>query len=80
MANPDKPHRPKSPWVKAGIFGALGFEFIGFTLVGVLLGNWIDTKFDSEPFGLLVCLAISMMAAGLHLFTITKRFLSEEDD
>ncbi len=75
----DEPTKPKNPWVKAGIFGALGFEFIGFTLVGVMLGNWIDGKYDSEPVGLLVCLLVAMMAAGLHVFTITKRFLADED-
>lgn len=77
-SNEDKP-KESSLLVKAGIFGALGFEFLGFTLVGVLLGQWLDQRFDIEPWGLMGSLLLAFLAAGIHIFTITKRFLAEEE-
>lgn len=76
--NDDTPEQ-RSPWVKAGVFGALGFEFLGFTLVGVLIGEWLDQRFDIEPWGLLGMLLLAFVTAGIHIFTISKRFLAEEE-
>mgnify|MGYP001146774021 CR=1 FL=1 len=79
MEDQDSKHKKHTnPWVKAGIFGGLGIEFVGFTFVGVIAGTWIDGKFDSSPTGLLICLALSMVAAGLHIYAITKRFLLDD--
>ena len=77
-SNDEKP-KERSLVVKAGIFGALGFEFLGFTLVGVLLGQWLDQRFDIEPWGLLGSLLLAFITAGIHIVTITKRFLAEEE-
>ncbi len=80
MTEPDKDQpKKRSTLVKAGIFGALGFELLGFTLVGVLVGSWLDQRFDIEPWGLLGMLLLALVAAGVHIFTITKRFLAEEE-
>lgn len=70
--------KPQNPWVRAGIFGALGFEFVAFTLVGVWGGNFIDDYFNSSPWGLLACLLLSLVGAGIHLLHITRRFLVDE--
>lgn len=70
---PDEPKR--SPLVKAGVFAALGTEFVAFTLVGVYGGIWVDERFDTAPFGLLACLILTLLAAGIHTVQISKRFM-----
>jgi len=69
---------PRSPIVKVGVLAALGFEFVAFTLVGVYGGIWIDQRFDSEPFGLVLCLIVALAAAGLHIVRISKRFIIDD--
>lgn len=62
-------------WVKAGAAGALGFEFVGFVLAGVFIGTRIDARYDSSPLGLLVSLGLAMVAAGWHIYLVSRRFL-----
>ncbi len=62
-------------WMKAGAAGALGFEFVGFVLAGVLVGTRIDARYDSSPIGLLVCLGLAMVAAGWHIYLVSRRYL-----
>lgn len=72
------PKKPQNLLVRAGIFGALGTEFVGLTLAGVWAGSYLDKRFDIEPFGLLVCLLIGMFGASVHIVRITRRFLVDE--
>lgn len=80
MSGSDDDRQVSNPWVKAGVFGALGFEFIGFTLVGVFVGQWLDARYEMAPWGLLGMLTLAIVAAGAHIITITRRFLREEED
>lgn len=68
----------RSPLVKVGVLAALGFEFVAFTLVGVYGGIWIDERFGTEPFGLLLCLILALAAAGTHIVRISKRFIVDD--
>ena len=70
--------KPQNPWVKAGLFGALGTEFVAFTLAGVWGGTFIDERFGTDPWGLLGCLFVCLMGAAIHVYQITKRFLIDE--
>ncbi|QED29342.1 AtpZ/AtpI family protein [Microvenator marinus] len=67
----------RSGLVKLGVLSALGFEFVAFTLIGVFLGQWLDARFDIEPWGLLGSLLLAMIAAGVHVAAIAKRFILE---
>lgn len=62
-------------WVKAGAAGALGFEFVGFVLAGVFLGTRLDARYETSPIGLLSCLALAMVAAGWHIYLVSRRYL-----
>lgn len=72
------PKKPQSLLVRAGIFGALGTEFVALTLAGVWAGTYLDERFRIEPFGLLACLLLGMVGAGYHIVRITQRFLDDE--
>ncbi len=63
----------RNPWLTIGIFGALGFEFVGFMIVGALVGTWIDRRWDTQPFGLIVTMLLMMLAVGWHIVMITRR-------
>ncbi|MFB6371868.1 MAG: AtpZ/AtpI family protein, partial [Bradymonadaceae bacterium] len=52
-----------SDWAQAGMVGAIGFEFVGFIAVGILVGRWIDQQLGIEPLGLLVGLLVAIVAA-----------------
>ena len=69
-----------NPWVKAGAAAALGFEFVGLVLAGVFVGVQIDARFDSSPIGLLVCLMLAMVAAGWHIYLVTRRYVLNGND
>lgn len=76
----DHPKKGNNPWVKAGIFGALGMEFVATALAGVWLGQFLDKRYDIEPLGTIVCLFLALIGAGVHTAVITKRFVDNDDD
>jgi F0F1-type ATP synthase assembly protein I len=57
------PKRDNSNWTK---FAASGLEIAAGVGLGVLVGNWIDHKFNSSPWGIVIgsCLGF---AAGIYL-------------
>lgn len=73
-----KANKPQNPWVRAGLFGALGTEFVAFTLGGVWAGNFVDERFGTAPWGLLGFLVLGLIGAGVHIYQITKKFLTED--
>lgn len=80
MSEPDEGEkRGQNPWVKAGVFGALGMEFVATALAGVWLGQWLDKLYDIEPLGTIVCLFLALIGAGVHTAVITKRFVDSDD-
>lgn len=80
MSEPeDGNKRGQNPWVKAGVFGALGMEFVFTALAGVWLGQYLDERWDIEPLGTIVCLFLALTGAGVHTVVITKRFVDNDD-
>ena len=65
----------QSPWLVAGVFGALGFEFVGFVVGGYIVGNLIDDKFGTQPWGVLVCVLLGLVGVLWHVYRVSKRFL-----
>ena len=39
----------ESPLITYGKYGALGFEFAGAIVAGLLIGNYADTQFGTAP-------------------------------
>lgn len=67
--------RETSPWVIAGVYGALGFEFVGFIVGGYLVGQAIDEWLGSYPVATLACIALGLVGVLWHTYRISKRFL-----
>jgi F0F1-type ATP synthase assembly protein I len=64
-----------SQWKTLGIYGAMGFEFVGFVVGGALAGMWLDEYFGTEPWGVVGLILLGMLAALWHVYLVTKRFL-----
>lgn len=58
-----------------GIYGAMGFEFVGLVVGGSYVGFWIDEKFNTAPWGVISLILLGMLAALWHVIRVTKRFL-----
>lgn len=39
----------ESPWLTYGRYGALGFEFAGAAIAGILVGHYADRYLGTEP-------------------------------
>lgn len=57
----------KKRGILAGILSA-GVTFPVAVLVGFFAGRWVDRRFDTEPFGLLVGVMLGLGAALVPLF------------
>lgn len=69
-----------SPWKTAGIFGALGTEFVGSTIGGYFVGQLLDERFDTTPWFTLGCILLGLVVAGWHVILITRRFVARDED
>jgi F0F1-type ATP synthase assembly protein I len=65
----------QSPWLVAGVFGALGFEFVGFILGGYIVGAFIDDRFGTAPWGVMTMVLLGLVAVLWHTYRVAKRFL-----
>ena len=52
------------PWRR---LTGLGFEFFGAVFGFVLLGVWIDRRYDTAPRGVLICAALGIVGGLYHL-------------
>ena len=62
-----------------GRYGALGFEFAGAVVAGILLGRYLDGVFGTTPL-LMVLGAVGGMAGALYRLIIVLRHLSGSQD
>ncbi len=69
------PTEERSPWFVAGVFGALGFEFVGFIIGGYIVGAFIDGRFDTHPWGVITMVLLGLLGVLWHIYRVAKRFL-----
>ncbi len=58
----------------AGRYSALGIEMSVAVLLGTLVGNWVDEKWGTEPWGLVIGGAVGMGAAAQAVIRAVKSF------
>ena len=61
-----------------GRYGALGFEFAGAVVAGLLLGRYADTRFDTAPLLMVVGVVAGMAGAVTRLVAVLKQLSSSE--
>ncbi len=53
-----------------GIYGALGFQLVAAILVGVFGGQWLDKKFGTDPWLMMLGLFLGVGAGFYNLFRV----------
>lgn len=53
-----------------GIYGALGFQLVAAILIGVFGGQWLDKKFGTDPWLMMLGLFLGAGAGFYNLFRI----------
>jgi F0F1-type ATP synthase assembly protein I len=64
-----------NPLLVYGRYGALGFEFAGAVLAGILVGRYADTYFGTEPW-LMILGAVGGMAGAVYRLVVVLQQLS----
>ena len=67
--------RPGGYWRSVGELGTLGLSFVIALALGTMAGLWIDGRFGTSPWGLLVGFGLGFAAAVLNVYRITTRAL-----
>src|SRR5262245_62511674 len=68
VSTPAGPPGAPSPWSYAGI----GFEIVAPVLLGVFAGRWLDTRWGSRPWLLIVG---SVLGIVVGFYSFLRRFL-----
>jgi ATP synthase protein I len=56
------------------LFGSFGFTMAASILVGYFIGSYLDKRFESAPWCLLVCLLLSVIGAFIEFFKTVSRY------
>src|SRR5690606_5173399 len=68
--------RPAGYWRTVGELGTLGLSFVIALAIGTVAGLWVDNRFDTSPWGLLIGFGLGFAAAVLNVVRITSRALA----
>ena len=63
-----------------GRYGALGFEFAGSIVAGLLIGNYADTTFGTAPLLMVLGVVVGMAGAVYRLIIVLQRLSAREKD
>ena len=63
-----------------GRYGALGFEFAGAIVAGLLIGNYADTKFGTAPLLMVLGVVVGMAGAIYRLIIVLQGLSAREKD
>jgi ATP synthase protein I len=65
-------NRRETLW-KGATASALGIEMAIAVVIGLLVGRWLDGRFDSEPVWTLVCLCVGIAAGFKGLIRVARQ-------
>lgn len=66
--------RPINPIVRYGRYGAIAFEFSGSIAAGAIIGWWVDGRFGTQPYGLLLLTLLSIVGGFIRLIRVLRQF------
>jgi F0F1-type ATP synthase assembly protein I len=62
---------------RAGRFLALGFEFAGAVVGGMVVGSWVDGRLGTSPLFLVVLMVFALTGAVYRLLWVLRRMKEE---
>lgn len=66
---------PGRGWAYAALFSEIGISLLVTTLVGVLVGYWVDSQLGSVPVFVIVGFAIGAGSGTVLIYRLVTRFL-----
>lgn len=72
MASPSE-----NPWNRLLQFSTIGLEMGLSVVVGLLIGNYLDRRFDTDPWMLLLFLLLGFVAGFRRLFLLARKYHKE---
>jgi ATP synthase protein I len=66
---------PGRGWAYAALFSEIGLSLLVTTLVGVLVGRWVDEQLGSLPIFVLVGFLAGASAGTVMIYRLVSRFL-----
>jgi ATP synthase protein I len=66
---------PGRGWAYAALFSEIGLSLLVTTLVGVLVGRWVDAQLGSLPLFVLVGFLAGAGAGTVMIYRLVSRFL-----
>ena len=79
MGQPPEKPEPFEGIRTAGMLAVIPLLLIIAPLLGAFIGRWLDGRFGTAPWLLIVGLALGFAAAGREIYSISKRVQSEEE-
>ena len=65
---------PPNPIVRYGRYGAIAFEFSGGIAAGAFIGWWLDERYGTQPYALLVTTLLAVVGGFIRLIQVLRRF------
>mgnify|MGYP003462916893 FL=1 len=65
-------NNPKHPLKAMAYASVVAFQLVSCLLMGVFGGKWIDSKLNTDPLFLIVCLFLGIFLGVMGLFYILK--------
>jgi ATP synthase protein I len=69
---------PPSPWKRYLRFSSIGIELGLSVMIGLIGGQWLDRRFGTEPWLLLLGLLVGMAAGFTSVYRALKELSREE--
>jgi ATP synthase protein I len=66
---------PGRGWAYAALFSEIGISLLVTTLVGVLVGYWVDTQLGSVPVFVIVGFLVGAGSGTVLIYRLVTRFL-----
>jgi ATP synthase protein I len=70
---------PGRGWAYAALFSEIGISLLVTTLVGILVGRWVDEKLDSLPVFVIVGFLVGAGSGTVMIYRLVSRFLKTMD-
>jgi len=70
---------PGRGWAYAALFSEIGISLLVTTLVGVLIGYWVDSQLGSLPVFVIVGFLLGAGSGTVLIYRLVTRFLKSID-
>jgi F0F1-type ATP synthase assembly protein I len=80
VSDPGRDRSKGSSLRSAGMLLAIPTLLIVAPLVGGWIGSWLDRRFKSSPWLLILGLILGFVAAGRETFQIYRRYMAEQEE